>query len=304
MASKMIVALLVVCPLGAMAGSCAAGYKFKASLVNKNCTSSSATVTTCMNCCEKDVTLCGGNAVTCATGFFVDSAKKTSAIGTDAGVTNCCTAMATCANVTCAAPMGTAKTAAATTKCTGLVATCMAATCCLASDHCGAKTVTCGAGKFQDSAKAKVAWKKLTEVADCCSAKAKCSAKSTCKVGWNIKDATKDTDECPGLVASCTDAACCKPDKTKCGGNTTITCGAGMKMTAAKMAMVGTDNKTCCETTPSVPASATCTAFQSATTGAATTGAATTGANTTSPATTSGVHSLMLLIGSIATMNF
>jgi len=279
MAFKMVVALLIVLPLGAMAGSCAAGYKFKATLGNATCSTNTASQATCMNCCEADVTLCGGNTVTCAAGNYQDSTKAAIAFGADNGLTNCCTAKATCAAYTCPAGMKP-DTSAAATKCSGNAASCASnnpSCCSLDTTKCGGNMVTCGAGKYKDSTKAGIAYVNATKVADCCSAKATCADKVTSCGTSMMMDTTKATDECSGSATSC-GTACCKLDMAKCGGNSaTITCDTG---TSLSYTMTGTTKAVCCVTTPSPAA---CTAFQSS------------AGSTSGPSTSSGAQKSQIL---------
>jgi len=80
-------------------------------------------------CCAADAK-CGTQGVTCGSGKYQDSTKATASRGTDSGVTACCTAVATCAQVTC--ETGTLISSAASTKCTGGPSTCVQGTCCKA----------------------------------------------------------------------------------------------------------------------------------------------------------------------------
>lgn len=293
MNAKMVVAVVFAFPFGAAGAVCKPGYKIKATLTGFTCDSSMAMPSTCTKCCEKDATKCGGqaSAIKCDAGKHVADLDK---VGTNK--TECCIAAATCADATCSA--GDKKNAAnSATKCSGSAMSCVSEPkCCMKdSTKCGgqASTITCDADTY-------VADKNTagTDKAACCVAVKTC-ADATCTDG-NKKNATSASLKCSGSAMMCMSSKCCEKDKTKCGGqNATIKCDAGTSAVAGST--VGTDKATCCK---APDAKITCDAAKAAPAKPPATGAATTGANTTSPATTSGVHSLMLLIGSIATMNF
>jgi len=81
---------------------CGPGYKIKAKLDGLFCTSSTASAATCMACCEKDATKCGGqDSIACGAGKYLDPSKAGTAIGSDK-VAACCKARAASYNFTCA----------------------------------------------------------------------------------------------------------------------------------------------------------------------------------------------------------
>merc|ERR1712224_602238 len=110
-------------------------------------------------CCELDTSKCGGQATetqTCDTGFYWDDSKADTAIGADAKAA-CCTAVKTCAQVTCASGMKT-KAGVGASNCTAeeMVSTkCQFAGTCCEKDttKCGGADVTCPSGKTLDMTK-------------------------------------------------------------------------------------------------------------------------------------------------------
>merc|ERR1719506_901297 len=109
-------------------------------------------------CCDLDTAKCGGAAVTCPTGKYLDPSKA----GT-AGTTSdaCCTAQATCAafsaaSTSCGPGMkvkATLTDLTCTTSATNSASTCAA--CCEADTTiCDGASVTCPTGKFKDASKA------------------------------------------------------------------------------------------------------------------------------------------------------
>jgi len=213
MNAKKIVALLVVMPVGVFSTTdpCATGWKLKATLTNLKCTSATKSATACKTCCD-DKTKCGSNTVACAAGKYQDPAKAGMAgVNDAAGKTACCSNMATCADVTCAAGMKP-KTSAATTKCTSNKASCAQSTCCEKDTaKCGGNTITCAAGKYQDPAKAGVAGANdAAGKTACCTDMATC-AEATCAAGMKKKTSAATT-KCTSNKASCSQSTCCEDD--------------------------------------------------------------------------------------------
>merc|ERR1711865_80712 len=122
-------------------GMCAAGTKLKTSAASTMC---SGKASTCVQatCCE--AVKCGESKVTCGAGKYQDSTKAAKALGGDAGVSNCCTPMATCASATCGSGNKVISSAAAS-KCLSDAKSCVLAACC-AAQKCSDSKVTCGAG--------------------------------------------------------------------------------------------------------------------------------------------------------------
>jgi len=130
------------------------------------------------------------------------------ALGTDAGVTNCCTAQATCANAKCSS--STVQNASVrATKCTGAASTCLEATCCRATkcseSYLGVK---CGAGKYLDTAKAAMVLGTDAGVTNCCTPMATC-ASADCGTGKKVNTSAASL-KCTNSSGSCVQATCCE----------------------------------------------------------------------------------------------
>jgi len=126
---------------------CAAGTKLNTAAASTKCYGAASTCVQA-TCCK--AVKCSEAKVTCGPGKYQDTTKAAKVLGGDAGVSNCCTPMATCANATCGS--GTkAKTSAASTKCPSDAKSCVQATCCeaTASDtNAPAPTIVTGTIKF------------------------------------------------------------------------------------------------------------------------------------------------------------
>lgn len=112
-------------------------------------------------CCELDTNVCAGHpGATCEADKYVDPLMAmNTGVSTANFPTKCCTAKATCDEVTCSAGFMKIANVAATTKCAGSAAGCKeVSNCCVVDEtKCGGNNVDCGAGKMQDPSKAATA---------------------------------------------------------------------------------------------------------------------------------------------------
>jgi hypothetical protein len=254
MSGKMVVALLVLLPAGAMGVSCAPGSKMKTAITGVKCTSPTASTAACGACCTPDTTKCGGNSITCGSGKYLDPTKAGN-VGTTAA--DCCSDMAKCKDATCSGKWMT-KASAVETTCAMDASSCVMATCCkLDATKCGGNTgnaaITCGSGKYLDPTKTDNAG---TAAAECCTNVAMCKDATTC-TGSMKKNSAKAETACSMGADTCSTTECCEPDMTLCGAQT-LTCDSGTAV--SDVTKTGTTKAECCIAIPTVTM-ATCDAF-------------------------------------------
>ena len=205
---------------------CESGSKVVASAAAMQCPSNAKSCAQATCCAPKT---CSDAKVTCGAGKYKDSTKGAQALGGDSGVTNCCTHKATCASATCR--VGTkAIASAASAKCPTDAKSCVQATCC-EDRTCIVARVSCGAGKYQDTAKNSMALGGDAGVTNCCTPKATC-ASALCGNNHKVKASAAST-QCPSDAKSCVLATCCEAHKC---GNSKVACGAGKYQDTAKAA--------------------------------------------------------------------
>ena len=205
---------------------CGSGSKVVASAAAMKCPSNAKSCAQATCCAPKT---CSDAKVTCGAGKYKDSTKGAQALGADSGVTNCCTHKATCASATCR--VGTkAIASAASAKCPTDAKSCVQATCC-EDRKCIVARVSCGAGKYQDTAKNSMALGGDAGVTNCCTPKATC-ASALCGNNHKVKASAAST-QCPSDAKSCVLATCCEAHKC---GNSKVACGAGKYQDTAKAA--------------------------------------------------------------------
>jgi hypothetical protein len=221
--------------------SCSAGFKLRAtpgSIMGTTGTSSLGNTL----CCEADATTCAGfgfSGVTCATGYYGDSAKAgTAATATDKN-TVCCTAKATCTGYSCSAGY-TLKASPGNIMGTGDTSTLSTSTCCdIDVTKCfGIGSVVCATGYYEDSAKAGTAATASDKNTACCTAKATCTSYS-CSAGTKLRASPGNI---MGTMGSSTlgNTLCCEADATTCGGIGGVTCPTGYYADSGKYGTAAT----------------------------------------------------------------
>jgi len=241
--------------------TCPAGYKLNTQVEQrlcagdaKSCGDSFGDLAASGACCIKDVTLCGGNTITCAnaaegkyvTGGALEDDNWKKSVGANAA--KCCKKLPVCnaASVTC--PYGQTKTSAATV-CTDKkgVSSADAKDCSrkvTGKDQpnpcCTAKANTCykiATGKGNPADPCPALGKYIAEASyastyitkketTCCTAQATC-ADATCPSGYK-KNKNSAAAKCGGDAKSCVKAAmlntCCTLNVQTCGGLSGINC--------------------------------------------------------------------------------
>lgn len=247
----MIAMVLLGLPIHVSGTACPAGYKHKSTLTNLYCNTAATgpdplsypanSRRDCPDCCEKDVTKCGGlRGFVCPPGKEPGSSYAWKEIATTDATknTDCCVAKTTCGTWASVCRAGYKMIAGVSAK---IVAYGPHITCCTSDPlKCLSKhgSLSCASGKVNpltfhpqndEEFDLLESWKNTActdtnKNTNCCWDMPTC-ASATCPAGYKMKTGVSATT-CPTFfVSSCSaGSTCCEPDPLKCGGLTGISC--------------------------------------------------------------------------------